>query len=70
LQAADLLAHLSYRHMRERHKEDKWGPPPTGLLATCLKNSKDIKDHQFFDRESLRQMLDLSAKIFGVNWDN
>lgn len=55
LQAADLLTHLTYLHMVERHKEQNWiaAPKPGGLLAVCLKNSRSKWDHTFQEKNCM-----------------
>jgi hypothetical protein len=54
LQAADLLAHLTYLHMLERNKVKDWSPKPGGLLALCLRNTRSwSKDHAYQDKTAL-----------------
>jgi len=69
LQAADLLVLLSYRRMLERHAANDWRVSPSGLLATCLRNSKSKYDHVFMDKISLQETLNSSFAEFG-NWDD
>jgi hypothetical protein len=59
LQAADLLTHLTYLHMVERHKEQAWAvlPNPGGLLAMSLKNSRSKWDHAFQEKTALTATL-------------
>lgn len=53
LQAADLLVHLTYLHMLERHREGKWLVQPQGNLRLCLRNACCPSDHAFQDRSTL-----------------
>jgi hypothetical protein len=53
LQAADLLAHLTYLHMVERNKIKSWTAKPAGLLALCLQNTRSRNDHGVQDRTCL-----------------
>jgi hypothetical protein len=69
LQAADLLVHLSYRHMKQRLEANEWGLPPDRLLAICLRNSKTMHDHVYMDKACLQQRLELSYSVFGSKWD-
>lgn len=70
LQAADLLALLSYRHMCERYKAKDWRVRPAGLLLTCLTNSKSIHDHVYMDRPCLQERLEESYRVFGIKCDD
>lgn len=56
LQAADLLAYLTYLHFLERIKANK-ALKPTGLLALCLVNIRSQDDHGFQDRTCLAATL-------------
>jgi hypothetical protein len=54
LQAADLLAHLTYLHMVERNKLKDWNSKPGGMLALCLKNTRSwTNDHAYQDQRAL-----------------
>jgi hypothetical protein len=68
LQAADLLVHLTYRYMLERHAANDWNVVPSGLLLTCLRNIKSRNDHVFQNKASLQGTLEKSYAIAG-NWD-
>ena len=57
LQAADLLAYLTYLHLRERIRFNKGPVKPSGLLATCLKNTRHHDDHGFQDKSCLFETL-------------
>jgi hypothetical protein len=59
LQAADLLSHLTYLHMVERHRQGMWqvAPPPNSLLGLCIKNSRSKWDHVYTDKNSIRETL-------------
>jgi hypothetical protein len=57
LQAADLLVHLTYAHMRDSlsgGKKARMSP----LLSACLRNSRSPQDHQFQDGNSLQRILE------------
>jgi len=56
LQAADLLAYLTYLHFLERIKANK-ALKPTGLLALCLVNTRSQDDHGFQDKTCLADIL-------------
>ncbi|MGD0793695.1 MAG: hypothetical protein ABR920_18180, partial [Terriglobales bacterium] len=68
LQAADLLVHLTYQHMLERHKAQNWKVQPSGLLRQCLRNLRSREDHAFQNKECLGQTLELLRKAAGVEW--
>jgi hypothetical protein len=68
LQAADLLAHLTYKHMLERYAANDWDVQPTGILLDCLTNSRAIDDHEFQDKHCLQATLEKSYQLVG-NWD-
>jgi hypothetical protein len=54
LQAADLLAHLTYLHMAERSEANNWSAKPSGLLALCLRNTRSwTNDHAYQDKKAL-----------------
>jgi hypothetical protein len=69
LQAADLLVHLTYKHMLERHVANDWNVAPTGLLATCLRNRKSNHDLFFQNKACLQEVFDKAYMISG-NWDS
>jgi len=69
LQAADLYAHLTYRHMLERHQANDWDVPPTGLLLTCLRNVKSVNDHVFLNKLCLQLTLAQTYVLAG-KWDD
>jgi hypothetical protein len=68
LQAADLLAYLTYLYMQERHAANDWTVAPDGLLATCLQNRRSPDDLICHRKESLQSRLDATYEIAG-NWD-
>lgn len=68
LQAADLIVHLTYQHMLERHAVNDWNVLPKGLLLQCLSNAKRPEDFQFLDKSCLSDYLRQSRDIAG-NWD-
>lgn len=73
LQAADLLVHLTYLHMRMWMDAVKAGTistiEPPELLRLCLFNTLEPKYHQYQDRESLEKVLQKSREHLG-DWDN
>jgi len=69
LQEADLLVHLTYQHMLERHAANDWNVQPSGLLAECMRNMRFLDEHTFLNRECLRERLEQSRAIVG-NWDS
>jgi len=68
LQAADLLVHLTYHHMLERHEAQDWKVQPSGLLRHCLRNLRSRDDHAFQSKECLAQTLELLRKAAGAEW--
>ncbi len=68
LQAADLLVHLTYKHILERHAANDWRVEPSGLLRTCLKNMKAQADHVFQNQDCLQQQMERTYQRFG-RWD-
>jgi hypothetical protein len=76
LQVADLLACLSFQHMRERMKEGNWNVAPNRLLTACLSRNPvhpqqkrpHPDDHTFYDSGSLQAALRTSYEISG-HWD-
>jgi hypothetical protein len=68
LQAADLLAYLTYRHMVEWNAHGKVAQP-SELLSACLKNSRGNFDHQYSCKESMSSIIKEARKVFG-NWDD
>lgn len=51
LQAADLLAHLTYKRAVECYEANSWNLPASGLLATCLRNTKDMKKYHIMQNK-------------------
>jgi hypothetical protein len=70
LQAADLLALLTYRHMRERYDDNDWTVPPGGLLKTCLAKMRSRYDHGYETRNSLHQRIEATYPLVRANWDD
>jgi hypothetical protein len=66
LQAADLLAYLTYVHMVERIKAGSGPMKPTGLLALCLRNTRSQNDHGFQDKKCLATALATAVGKFGA----
>jgi hypothetical protein len=69
LQAADLLAHLTYQHMTERYAANNFMVAPKGLLAICLKNTRKKKNHNYQNLECLELTLEKTYQISGSKWD-
>lgn len=65
LQAADLLVHLSYKHMLERHREGKWLVKASPVLELCIKRAKRDRDLMFQNKQCLDEMLAKSYGRFG-----
>jgi hypothetical protein len=68
LQAADLLVHLTYQHMLERHAADNWNVSPFGLLGMCIINAKEREDFALLDKACLQAGLNQSYERSG-RWD-
>lgn len=68
LQAADLLAFLTYRHMEERYALNDWSVGPSGLLATCLRKVRSPYDHGFETKDSLQVAFDNLNRL-SPGWD-
>jgi len=56
LQAADLLAHLTYLHMKEWLENGKV-VRPSEMLTDCITNTRNKTDHQFQDGSCLELVL-------------
>jgi hypothetical protein len=68
LQAADLLVHLTYRHMLEWQKTGKV-QNPSDLLGLCLRNRRIKEDHVYQDRDSFNDILEQCKEIApGLEW--
>jgi hypothetical protein len=66
LQAADLLVHLSYKRALECRAVNNWKLSPRGVLAACVRNSKDMrKYHVMQDRACLLQTFRNTANQIG-----
>jgi Protein of unknown function (DUF3800) len=63
LQAADLLAHLTYLHMVERNRLNDWGVKPGGLLALCLHNSRSQRDHAYQNRKAIMETFEKARRL-------
>ena len=61
LQAADLLAYLTYLHMTERIKAEEGPKEPKGLLTLCLQNTRSQNDHGFQQKNDLATVLKVAA---------
>jgi hypothetical protein len=68
LQAADLLVHLSYRHMEAWFTKEPLPAWISELLNICLTNMACSKDHVYQDREGLQKMID-DARALVPGWD-
>jgi hypothetical protein len=68
LQAADLLVHLTYQHMLERHAADDWNVLPSGLLGMCIVNAKERDDFALLNKPCLQAGLNQSYERSG-RWD-
>jgi len=54
LQAADLLAHLTYLDMQQRMRGGGWDRPPGGLLSKCIRNDRAPNDDfVYFNKHSM-----------------
>ena len=62
LQAADLLVHLTYRHMLEWQKTGKV-ENPSDLLGLCLTNMRARADHVYQNKESFNDILEQCKDI-------
>jgi hypothetical protein len=66
LQAADLLAYLTYLHLVGRIKTGRGPSKPTGLLAMCLRNNRSQNDHGFQDKTCLAEALTKAIARWGA----
>lgn len=57
LQAADLLANLTYHHMID-NGEQLGTTPPSRLLAKCIENRRTIEDFFFMTKANLQEGFD------------
>ena len=67
LQVADLLVHLTYRHMLEWQKNGKV-ENPSELLGLCLTNTRARSDHVFQNKDSFNDILEQCREI-SPGWD-
>jgi hypothetical protein len=67
LQAADLLAYLTYLHLVGRIKAGIGPLKPNGLLALCLRNSRSQDDHGFQDKTCLADALSKALAKWGAS---
>jgi len=65
LQAADLLAHLTYLDMQERVSKNSWDSSPSPLLRTCLVNARRGDDFFYYDDECIEGTLAKAREITG-----
>lgn len=63
MQAADLLAHLSWQRMRECAATNEWDIPASELLALCLKNTRSPRDHGYQNGNAMLATFDNAAKL-------
>lgn len=61
LQAADLLAHLTYLHMKEWIAKGKVALP-SDILTECITNTRSLSDHKFQDRACLEKVLEQARR--------
>jgi hypothetical protein len=66
LQAADLLAYLTYLHLTGRFKTGRGPSKPTGLLELCLRNTRSPDDHGFLDKAGLEYALAVAIAKWGA----
>ena len=55
LQAADLLAYLTYQHSLNKAKE--WNAQPCDLLRLCLQRTQSLEHHTYLNRDGLELLL-------------
>jgi hypothetical protein len=68
LQAADLLACLSFQHLERAMAENDLAIPRDPLLVGCLAKTRMPEDHVFMDKECLQGMLEQTYRLTGL-WD-
>jgi hypothetical protein len=67
LQAADLLVHLSYKRALECHETNNWRLPVRGVLASCLRNTKNMREyHVMQNKACLLQTFKNSVTLIGT----
>jgi hypothetical protein len=64
LQAADLLAYLTYKFAQERAAANDWSVSPQGLLLTCLSRTVENKDHTYYDEPTMRSSIQEIHNIY------
>ncbi len=69
LQAADLLVHLTYRHMEAWFTKTALPIWLSELLRVCLTNMGSNRDHVYQDRTCLQDMID-QARALVPGWDS
>jgi hypothetical protein len=55
LQAADLLAYLTYQHALNKLKD--WNTEPANLLRVCLQRTRSLEDHHYLNKEGLELII-------------
>lgn len=69
LQAADLLAYVTYLDMTERLKNNSWYEIPDTYLRLLIENRKCMDDFCYFERTTMQVVLNRTYEISG-NWDD
>jgi hypothetical protein len=68
LQAADLLAYLTFDHMNRLLESNQENAPPSDLLNACLVRTRVSEDHSYMNRSMLQQSLEQTYQREG-RWD-
>ena len=68
LQAADLLAYVSYLDMTDRLKNNSWDEIPDTYLRLLIENRKCMNDFCYFEKNAMQIALNRTYELTG-NWD-
>jgi hypothetical protein len=68
LQAADLLAYVTYLDMTARLENNSWDEIPDTYLRLLIENRKCMEDFCYFEKNTMKIALDSTYDIYG-NWD-
>jgi len=68
LQAADLLAYVTYLDMIEKLKNHSWNEIPHTYLRLLIENRKCMEDFCYYEKNTMQIALNNTYKIY-ENWD-
>jgi hypothetical protein len=66
LQAADVLAYLTYGHVKEHFGTNAWPVQPESKLAFLLRRANTLEDFRYFHKAALQEQLEALRSEFRV----